>query len=273
MESPDTSSVAKSSSPIRLAIVGASGRMGTSLLENAARRDEFEVTCAIVSSESSVEAFLGPGHLRPTDDISALADTDVAIDFSAPTAFLDAARQCANAGVPLISGTTGLSAEQWQEIEVLSKDVAILYAANFSVGVNLLAHLVEEAASGFGDAIDIEIFEAHHRHKVDAPSGTAKLLGRAAASGRNLDLDKAATWTRHGHTGPRAEEEIGFQVLRGGDIVGEHTAYFCAEGERLELTHRATDRGIFARGALRAARWIDGRPPGRYDMSDVLFGD
>lgn len=261
-----------SATSIRLAIVGAAGRMGASLLANAAASDNLVVVSAIVGPGDQSDALLGPNELSPTTDPEAIETADVAIDFSAPSGMLGAARHCAQFGVPLVSGTTGVSDEQWDELDKLSRQTAILYAANFSVGVNLLAHLVERTASGFGDAVDIEIFEAHHRHKVDAPSGTAKLLGRAAARGRELDLDEAARWSRHGHTGERSDDEIGFQVLRGGDIVGEHTAFFCVDGERLELTHRATDRGIFARGALRAARWITDRSPGRYDMNDVLFG-
>ncbi len=260
-------------SSLRLAIVGASGRMGASLLENATRRDDQSVVAAIVGPDDAHLDSLGPDDTPATTDLGAIANADVAIDFSAPGAFVDAARRCADFGVPLVSGTTGLQPAQWEIIDQCSQEVAILYAANYSVGVNLLAHLVERAASGFGADADIEIFEAHHRHKVDAPSGTAKLLGRAAAAGLDRDLGDVARWTRHGHTGERTDDEIGFQVLRGGDIVGEHTAYFCVAGERLELTHRATDRGIFARGALRAARWLHGQPPGRYDMTDVLFGD
>ena len=261
-----------STSPISLAIVGAAGRMGTSLLENAAARDDLEVIAAIVAPNGQNPDVLGPQEVATTDDAVAIGDADVVIDFSAPAAFLNAARICAANSVPIVSGTTGLSTEQWEEIDELGQQVALLYAANYSVGVNLLAHLVERTASGFGDDADIEIFEAHHRHKVDAPSGTAKLLGRAAAKGRDRDLDDVARWSREGHTGARTDDEIGFQVLRGGDIVGEHTAFFCVDGERLELTHRATDRGIFARGALRGARWLAGRPAGRYDMSNVLFG-
>lgn len=260
-------------SPIELAIVGAEGRMGTSLLENAAAVDDLRIGAAITNPDSPAPATLGPQSVEATTDPAAVGDVDVAIDFSAPAAFVGAARQCAASGVPIVSGTTGLDDEQWAEIDSLSRKVAVLYAANFSVGVNLLTHLVEQASGGFGDDVDIEIFEAHHRNKVDAPSGTAKALGEAAADGRGEDLDEVARWTRHGHTGERTDDEIGFQVLRGGDIVGEHTAFFCADGERLELTHRATDRGIFARGALRAARWLAGRSAGRYDMTDVLFGD
>ncbi len=260
-------------STIRIAVIGAAGRMGSSILENAAARDDLEISTAIVSPDHSGDSILSPAEVEATDDLDTLAGADVAVDFSAPSAFVDAACRCAELEIPLVSGTTGLTAEQWATVDEASRKIALLYAANFSVGINLLANLVQRAASGFGDAVDIEIFEAHHRHKVDAPSGTAKLLARAAAKGRNLDLDEVARWSREGHTGPRSDDEIGFQVLRGGDIVGEHTAYFCVDGERLELTHRATDRGIFARGALRAAKWIVGRPAGRYEMSDMLFGE
>ena len=254
----------------KVAIVGAAGRMGISLLTNADARDDLCVTAALVSPNDPEDLLLGPQQIKARHDLDALADAQVVIDFSAPAATVATAKKCANLGLPLVSGTTGLTGEQLKTLDDLAEEIPILHAANFSVGVNLLAHLVEQAAGAF-DGADIEIFEAHHRHKVDAPSGTAKLLGRAAARGRNAELAEVATWAREGHTGPRTDDEIGFQVLRGGDIVGEHTAYFCVAGERLELTHRATDRGIFARGALRAARWIVGRPPGRYSMNDVLF--
>lgn len=260
-----------SNAPTRLAIIGAAGRMGTSLLANAAERGDLVVGTAIVAPGDNSVGPLGPEAIEATTDLDSLVGLDVAIDFSTPDSCLRSARKCAELGLAFVSGTTGLSSDQLAELMELSTQIALLHSANFSVGVNLLAHLVELAASGFGDEVDIEIFEAHHRHKVDAPSGTAKLLGRAAAKGRNLDLESAARWSREGHTGPRTDDEIGFQVLRGGDIVGEHTAYFCVDGERLELTHRATDRAIFARGALRAARWLHGRQPAKYDMTDVLF--
>ncbi len=260
-----------SDAPQSLAIIGATGRMGASLLENVAPRVRQTVDVAIVSSDESIT--VGPQNIETTSDFDQLADVDVAIDFSSPQGAVDAAEACSLHGVALVSGTTGLSPQQQLRVADAIADIPYLYAANFSVGVNLLSHLVEKAARGFGDQVDIEIFEAHHRHKVDAPSGTAKMLGRAAARGRDQQLGDVATWTREGHTGERSDDEIGFQVLRGGDIVGEHTAYFCIAGERLELTHRATDRGIFARGALRAARWLGDQPPGNYEMTDVLFGD
>lgn len=260
-------------SPIRAAIFGAAGRMGGSLLENAAREPSLEVVAAVVHPDYDGPELLGPQELKPLASLEDLArlDVDVLIDFSAPEASLAAARYCLSEAIPFVSGTTGLSRDELLTLKEISREIPLLHAANFSVGVNLLAHLVERAAQGIGDDVDIEIFEAHHRRKVDAPSGTALLLGEAAARGRDLNLEDVAVLSREGHTGPREAESIGFQVLRGGDIVGEHTVYFCIDGERLELTHRATDRGIFARGALRAAAWLAGRRPGQYEMADVLF--
>ena len=259
---------------IHIAIVGAAGRMGTQLLEEAAKLDALKVSAAIVAPQSEhVGQPLGPQGLIATSDLGAIANVDVVIDFSSPDACAQVAEHAADAGIAMVSGTTGLSAEQHQALDVASGSIPLLLAANFSVGVNLLEHLVELASRGFGGDADIEIFEAHHRRKVDAPSGTALMLGHAAARGRDWNLEEVATWAREGHTGPRPDDAIGFQVLRGADIVGEHTVYLCAAGERLELTHRATDRAIFARGALRAARWLAGKPAGRYQMRDLLFGD
>ncbi|RDV38707.1 4-hydroxy-tetrahydrodipicolinate reductase [Bradymonadaceae bacterium TMQ3] len=259
---------------IEIAIVGAAGRMGTQLLQEAASLDTLKISAAIVAPQSAhIGQALGPEGIIATDDLDAIATVDVVIDFSSPDACARVAELAAGAGVAMVSGTTGLNAEQHRALDQAACSIPLLLAANFSVGVNLLAHLVELASRGFGKDADIEIFEAHHRRKVDAPSGTALMLGRAAARGRDWNLEDVATWAREGHTGPRDDDEIGFQVLRGADIVGEHTVYLCAAGERLELTHRATDRAIFARGALRAARWLAGKPAGRYQMRDLLFGD
>ncbi|MEZ4462017.1 MAG: 4-hydroxy-tetrahydrodipicolinate reductase [bacterium] len=238
---------------IRAGLVGASGRMGTAIREVAYEFSGFRID----------KTFEKGDHL----DLSATAHLDVIVDFSTPTVTIDYAKACAAHGVPFVSGTTGLSPAQVEELTELSGHVAILHAANFSVGVNILEHLVE-LASAASHGFDIEIFEAHHRRKVDAPSGTALFLGRAAAKGRGLDLEEVARTER---SGQRTDEEIGFQVLRGGGIVGEHTVYFVAEGERIELTHRAQERAIFARGAVRAALWLAGRPSGQYTMKDVLF--
>lgn len=256
-------------------IVGARGRMGTQLLKAGGAQHGLVITDAIVRPGSiDVGRTLGPDAVRATDELAtAVGNADVVIDFSSPQACLDAAAIAARAGCAFVSGTTGLSAAQFDQLRGYTSDIPVLWASNFSVGVHVLERLVELAAQASGPGFDIEILEAHHQHKVDAPSGTALLLGEAAARGRDVNLQDHARFERHGHVGPRADNEIGFQSIRGGDIVGEHTVFLCGAGERLELSHRATDRAIFARGALRAARWIAHRPPGWYQMQDVLFGE
>ncbi len=195
---------------------------------------------------------------------------DVFIDFSVPDALavhLDAAIAAER---PIVIGTTGLSLDHHRLIEGAARRVPVLQAANMSLGVNLLAHLVRETAARLGADWDIEIVEMHHRHKVDAPSGTALLLGEAAAAGRGIDLAEASDRGRDGITGARKAGNIGFAALRGGSVAGEHQVIFAAEGERIELGHRAESRAIFARGALQAALWLTGQKPGRYDMADML---
>lgn len=255
----------------KVIVVGGSGRMGRALLENATRMEDVQIVAAIDRPGSQ---WLGERihDVQITGDLSEhITQADVVIDFSAPEACVRAARIATQAGVRFVSGTTGLTAEQLDTIEECSKQAAVLHAANFSVGVNVLERLIEIASRATGEGFDLEIFEAHHRRKVDAPSGTALFLAEAAARGREVSLEERAVWSRHGQVGARESGEIGFQVVRGGDIVGEHTVFLCGEGERLELTHRATDRGIFARGALRAACWLATRRPGLYTMRDVLF--
>ncbi len=256
---------------VRLVIVGASGRMGRSLLENAANMEHIKVVAAI---EHPGSEWLGKSihGVSVTGDLSEhITQSDVVIDFSSPESCVRAARIATESGVRFVSGTTGLTEEQLDALAECSHQAAVLHAANFSVGVNILERLVELASRASGEGFDLEVFEAHHKRKVDAPSGTALFLGEAAARGRDQHLSDVAQWARHGQVGPREDDEIGFQVVRGGDIVGEHTVFLCGHGERLELTHRATDRGIFARGALRAAAWLATRRPGQYSMSDVLF--
>ncbi|MFP4597712.1 MAG: 4-hydroxy-tetrahydrodipicolinate reductase [Persicimonas sp.] len=254
-------------------IIGAEGRMGQELLANAPSVDGVSVAEAVVRPESPADGSeMGPEGVLATSDMeTAIENAEVVVDFSAPEACLQAAEFAARYGTPLVSGTTGLSDEQVAELKGRSSDVAILWAANFSVGVNTLERLVELATRAVADGFDVEVLEAHHRHKVDAPSGTALFLGQAAARARGADLEEVGVCSREGHTGERSDDEIGFQTIRGGDIVGEHTVLLCGAGERIELTHRATDRGIFARGALRAAGWLAGRQPGWYTMKDVLF--
>ena len=203
---------------------------------------------------------------------AALVAADVVIDFSTPAASAALAEVCAGRGGPaLVIGSTGFDAGQLAAIESAALKVAIVRAGNFSLGVNMLMGLVEQAARKLGpDAYDIEVFEAHHRRKVDAPSGTALMLGEAAAKGRGVALSGVAKRSRDGITGARAPGEIGFSVMRGGDIVGEHSVSFIADDEILTLSHSARDRSLFARGAVVAARWVAGRSPGQYDMRDVL---
>ncbi len=203
---------------------------------------------------------------------AALSACDVVIDFTSPSASAALATVCAARGGPaMVIGTTGLNEAQIAAIDTASAKVAIVRAANFSLGVNMLMGFVEQAARQLGpEAYDVEIFEAHHRRKVDAPSGTALMLGEAAAAGRGVDLSKVARRARDGITGARPEGEIGFAVMRGGGIVGEHAVSFAGEDEILTLSHSARGRGLFAKGAVVAARWVAGRPPGLYDMRDVL---
>lgn len=207
-----------------------------------------------------------------TSDIaSGLALSQVAVDFSVPDATVKLCSLAADAGIAMVIGTTGISAEQEKAIHNAAKKIPVIYSGNYSLGVNVLTTLVERAAAALPpELFDLEIFEAHHKHKVDAPSGTALMLGRAGAQGRGQNLDDVMVPARHGHTGARKEGEIGFSVARGSDVAGEHSVYFYGLQERLELTHRATDRAIFARGALHAARWVVRQPAGLYTMRDVL---
>ncbi len=204
------------------------------------------------------------------DPATALADCDVLIDFSTPAASVALCQQAAAAGVAHVIGTTGLSDEDLAAIQESAQKTAVVRSGNMSLGVNLLAALVERAAGTLGPAWDAEIVEMHHRMKVDAPSGTALLLGEAAARGRGVNLSDYSVRGRDGLTGPRKPGDIGFASLRGGTVVGDHSVIFAGAGERIEFSHRAEDRGIFARGALAAALWTRGKPPGLYSMTDVL---
>ncbi|MCV3210251.1 4-hydroxy-tetrahydrodipicolinate reductase [Mesorhizobium sp. YC-39] len=251
--------------PIRIAIAGARGRMGRQMIE-AVEADR-RLTLAACFHRPDVA---GDGLVSRDE---ALAAADVVIDFTTPAASAALAQSCAARGGPaLVIGSTGFDAAALATIATASKTIAIVRAGSYSLGLNMLVGLVEQAARvlGPGDC-DIEILEAHHRHKVDAPSGTALMLGEAAARGRGVELD--AVTRRDGITGARPQGEIGFAVLRGGGIVGEHSVSFCAESEIVTLAHAAQDRSMFARGAIAAALWVAGRRPGEYDMRDVLgFG-
>ena len=254
---------------MKIGIVGCKGRVG-SLLVSEIRSGNWK------GLELSGGTVL-PGDMAPCDffitsDAEELfKKSDTVIDFTSPAATRAHAKLAAKHGVSLIVGTTGLSTADEKELAAAAKKTPIVYAANFSVGVNVLLALVERGAATLGDDdFDIEIFEAHHKNKVDAPSGTALALGKAAAAGRKVDLKKAADWARHGETGKRKKGKIGFSVARGGDVVGDHRVFFYGEGERVEISHIATNRALFARGALRAAQWTKSKKPGLYSMKDVL---
>jgi 4-hydroxy-tetrahydrodipicolinate reductase len=254
---------------IRAAVLGPSGRMGRRVIELLAARTDMELAAAIDHSSSPLVGQSIAGA-RVTTDAGALADCAVYIDFTTPESTEAAARAAAGHRVAAVVGTTGLGRAAESALAALSEVAPVLVAANFSLGVNVLLVLAETAARALGPGFDLEIVEAHHRHKRDAPSGTALALARALAAGRRVELEDVLTTARSGDVGARPDGEIGVVAVRGGDVIGDHTAYFLGEGERIELTHRAGSRDLFAAGALRAAAWIAGQPPGRYTMRDVL---
>ena len=264
---------------MRLVVVGAAGRMGRTLVQMIDALPGAVLQAAIeregspaLGQDAGQLAGLAPsGIVITSDTAAALAGADGIIDFSTPATSARLAGLAADAGIVHVIGTTGCSAEDDAAIAKAAEGAVIVKSGNMSLGVNLLASMVEMAARALPEeAFDIEILEMHHRHKVDAPSGTALLLGAAAASGRLVDLGEASVRVRDGHTGPRAAGTIGFATLRGGSVIGEHSVVFAGEGERIEFVHRAEDRSIFARGALRAALWARGQAPGLYSMRDVL---
>jgi len=263
---------------IHVAIAGAAGRMGRNLLDACHQAEGVRCTAASEQVNSpfiGVDAgeLAGIGHLNVpiTTDLAPLIDHfDVLIDFTRPAATLAHLACCRAAGKAMVIGTTGFSTEQKAEIVSAGGDIPLVFAPNMSVGVNVCFKLLEMAAQVLGNEVDIEIIEAHHRHKVDAPSGTALAMGQVVARALNRDLEQCAVYGRHGVTGERDRPAIGFATVRAGDIVGEHTVMFADVGERLEITHRASSRMTFAKGAVRAAAWLAGRGPGLFDMQDVL---
>jgi 4-hydroxy-tetrahydrodipicolinate reductase len=258
----------ESTEGLRLGVAGALGRMGQAVLALAADEAGVAVTTVLDGPDFVGQ---GVGDLRLVGAEEALAACDVIIDFSTAAAAEELARKAAARGAPaLVIGATGFDAADEAAIVSAAKSIAIVRSGNFSLGVNLLAALVEEAARRLPAEWDIEILEAHHRRKVDAPSGTALMLGEAAARGRKADLAKVAARGRDGLTGPRPTDAIGFASLRAGGLVGEHSVILASEDEILTLSHSARDRRLFARGALAAAKWVQGRPAGLYDMRDVL---
>jgi len=263
---------------LRIGISGCAGRMGRMLVAEVAATAGCRLAGGVEGPKNAALgkdigelAGIGAVGLLASSDVEALfKSADVVIDFSTPEATIAHARLAAVAKKALVIGTTGLDAHSNEALREAAKAAPILSAPNMSLGVNLLLSLVEQAAQRLGADYDIEILEMHHRHKVDAPSGTALALGKAAAAGRAIDLAASSQRVRDGITGPRKTGAIGFATLRGGDNPGEHRVIFAADGEQVELGHRATSRRVFARGAVTAAQWLAGKPPGLYGMKDVL---
>ena len=263
---------------IRVAVTGAAGRMGKTLIEAIANHAETQLTVALERPGSSLLgadagelAGIGKNGVTVVEELAAVADEfDVLVDFTVPAATLTNAAICAAHGKKMVIGTTGFDEAQKVSLDAVCAGMAVCMASNFSTGVNVCFKLLELAARVLGDDSDIEIYEAHHRHKVDAPSGTALSMGQVVADTLGRDLQKVAVYGREGQTGPRDSDTIGFATVRAADIVGDHTVMFAAEGERVEITHKASSRMSFARGAVRAAAWLGTQDAGRYDMQDVL---
>ena len=263
---------------IRIAIAGAAGRMGLSLIqacdnaEGLVLRGAFErVGSPAIGQDAGLLAGIGAQGVLVGEGMESLGDDfDVLVDFTSPAATMDHLARCDSLGKRLVTGTTGLSEEYKQRIADAAGDIAIVFAPNMSVGVNLCFKLLEIAAGVLGDEVDVEVIEAHHRHKVDAPSGTALRMGEVVAEVLGRDLAQDAIYGREGVTGARERRTIGFSTIRAGDIVGEHTVMFAGLGERVEITHKASSRMTFASGAMRAAGWLMERERGLYDMQDVL---
>jgi 4-hydroxy-tetrahydrodipicolinate reductase len=262
----------------RIAIAGAAGRMGRILLEAVKQNPQAHLGAAtgrpgnsLIGSDAGEIAGLGKLQVRLVGDLQeVIQDFDVLIDFTTPQTTLANAKLCAAHGKGLVIGTTGFNPEEKQALLAYQNQIPLCIAANFSTGVNLCFKLLEMAARVLGNDVDIEIVEAHHRHKVDSPSGTALRMGEVLADTLGRDLDQVAVYGREGQIGPRQRDTIGFATVRGGDVVGDHTVMFMADGERVEITHKASSRMAFARGAVRAAVWLEQQPNGLFDMQDVL---
>jgi len=263
---------------MRIAIAGPNGRMGQMLIDAVLATDDISLTVALARPHSPVlgqDAGAALGHrtgVTITDDLGALADADLLIDFTRPDGTLAHLQACVQHGVKMVIGTTGFDEAGRRAIEQAAEHIAIVFAPNMSVGVNATLKLLDMAARILNAGYDVEIFEAHHRNKVDAPSGTALKMGETIAAAWDKPLSDIATWARHGETGARQTGTIGFSVMRGGDLVGEHTTYFCGAGERIEITHRSNSRATYAQGSLRAARFLAHKDQGLFDMQAVLMG-
>ncbi|MDY7025013.1 MAG: 4-hydroxy-tetrahydrodipicolinate reductase [Pseudomonadota bacterium] len=263
---------------IKVGIVGAAGRMGRSLIEAVLENPKLTLHAAIDREQSpffGIDAgeLIGQGKvdIAVSSDLRAVAaELDVLIDFTIPEATEQHLSICSESNCAMVIGTTGLSDEQKAKLDAAAQKISIVYATNMSLGVNLSFKLLEMAAKALGDTVDIEIIEAHHRHKIDAPSGTALSMGEVIADTLGRDLKQVAVYGREGRTGERDRQTIGFETIRAGDIVGEHTVMFAGEGERIEITHKATNRKNFANGAVHAAQWLSEKDNGLFSMLDVI---
>lgn len=262
----------------RIAVTGAAGRMGRALIEATGQAEGLTLSAAIeqpgnslIGADAGEMAAVGKLNVTIVDKLEdVLNDFDVLIDFTSPASTMENLECCRKNGKRIVIGTTGLDDEQKNAIADAGKDIGIVFAPNMSVGVNLCLNLLKTAARVLGDSVDIEVIEAHHRHKVDAPSGTALRMGEVVAETLGRDLKECAVYGREGHTGARNRKTIGFETIRAGDIVGDHTVLFAADGERVEITHKASSRMTFANGAVRAAGWLMEKTNGLFDMQDVL---
>ncbi len=260
-----------------IAVTGASGRMGQAIIRYAGENADMTVSAAteqvghaLIGRDAGQVAGIDPIGVAISDDLAVVSASDVVIDFTFHTAVPAHVTAAREAGKAFVLGTTGLTDEETAAVHAAAEVIPVVWAPNMSLGMNLLFAMVKQAAAGLSEAYDIEIMETHHRHKQDAPSGTALGLADYAAAGRGVDLDAVADYGRHGMTGERVPGRIGIHAIRGGDIVGDHTVMFATDGERLELTHRASSRDTFAMGAIKAAQWAAGKPAGLYNMQDVL---
>lgn len=261
---------------MKIAVAGASGKMGRMLIEAIDQAKDLKLAVALDQASSpqmgqDAGAVLGiHTGVKITDDLAQLAHADCLIDFTRPEGTLVHLAACVKHHTKMVIGTTGFDDAGKAAIAQAAQLNSIVFAPNMSVGVNATLKLLEVAAHILDSGYDVEVFEAHHRHKVDAPSGTALKMGEVVAQAWDKPLDEIADWARHGHTGEREDGHIGFSVVRGGDIVGDHTVYFCGTGERIEITHRSSSRATYAQGSLRATRFLKDRPNGLFDMQDVL---
>ncbi|BFQ92420.1 4-hydroxy-tetrahydrodipicolinate reductase [Gallibacterium anatis] len=263
---------------LRIAVVGAGGRMGRQLIQAISKADGVQLTAAferegssLVGSDAGELAGIGHNGITVSDNLAQQADNfDLLIDFTRPEGTLAHLAFCSANNKKMVIGTTGFDEQGKQAIKQAAEKIGIVFASNYSVGVNLVFKLLEKAAKVMGDYCDIEIIEAHHRHKVDAPSGTALSMGEHIAKAMGKNLKDHAVYAREGITGERKQDQIGFATIRAGDVVGEHTVWFADEGERVEIAHKASSRMTFANGAVRAAKWLANHDKGLFDMTDVL---